>query len=239
MKLKLLSWNIWGGTHFDEVAAFLRSADAGIIALQEVIDNEEGNSAEILAKELGYQCTHSIHMHLPRKFLPKHADQDGTVKFGTAILSKYPIVKGEAVDLSPEASRIATKANILIDGKIIHVVSLHLKHSHYQQPLAIQDIQVKNLLSMVSAENTIVMGDFNAVPESSVIQKMSESLTQTDTTNTPTWPLYVEGCSCADGSEPKYKIDYIFTTKDMQTISSETGSIKASDHAPISATVEI
>ncbi len=239
MKLKLISWNIWGGTHLDEVVRFLKSADADIIALQEVVEIETGNTAEIIAKELGYECTHGIQMHLPRKFLPKYADEEGTVKFGTAILSKYPIVKGEPVDLSPEASRIATKANILVGEKIFHVVSLHLKHSHYQQPLAIQDVQVKNLLSMLSAENTIVMGDFNAVPESSVIQKMSESLVQTDMTNTPTWPLYVEGCSCADGSEPKFKIDYIFTTKDMQTISSETGITKASDHAPISATVEI
>ncbi len=239
MKLKLLSWNIWGGTHLDEVVRFLQSADADIVALQEVVEIETGNTAEIIAKELGYEYTHGIHMHLPRKFLPNHAEQEGTLKFGTALLSKYPIVKSESFDLSPEASRIATRATMLIDGRMIHVVSLHLKHSHYQQPLAIQDIQVKNLLSTLSTEHTIVMGDFNAVPESSVIQKMCESLIQTDAVNTPTWPLYTEGCSCAEGSEPKYKIDYIFITKDMQVVSSETGSTKASDHAPISATVEI
>ncbi len=239
MKLRLLTWNIWGGTHFEGVVEYLRTAGADIIALQEVVENERGNSAELIAKEFGYECVHVIKMNLPLKFLPGNAGVEGTVKFGTAILSKFPIVSSESFDLSPEISRFGVRANILINDIIFHVFSIHLKHSHFQEPLAIQDTQVGNLITMAPKEKTIIMGDFNAVPESSVIQTMSQAFTQTDSSNHPTWPLYREGCSCSDGEVPKHKIDHIFVSTNIRTVSSEVGKTKASDHLPVLATVEI
>ena len=41
------------------------------------------------------------------------------------------------------------------------------------------------------------MGDFNALPESSVIQKVNQVLQNIETNSiTPTWSVYKEGCTC-------------------------------------------
>ena len=67
MKVKILSWNIWCGTYLDEVTEFLKNANADIIALQEVVEDERGNLVEIIAKELGYKYVHAIGMNMPVK----------------------------------------------------------------------------------------------------------------------------------------------------------------------------
>ncbi|MEK7522307.1 MAG: endonuclease/exonuclease/phosphatase family protein, partial [Patescibacteria group bacterium] len=181
MKLKILSWNIWCGTHLDEVVEFLRIAKADIIALQEVSEDERGNILEIIAKKLGYEHAHAVGMNLPVKFLPGYkSDDKRIIKFGNAILSKYKIINSKIIELTKEDKRLIIKADIEVEGETLHVFSVHLKHTH-QKPLELQDLQAENLIKLASEEKTIVMGDFNALPESTVIQKMSKALKDTET----------------------------------------------------------
>ena len=187
MKVKILSWNIWCGTYLDEVTEFLKNANADIIALQEVVEDERGNLVEIIAKELGYKYVHAIGMNMPVRFLPKYEKDDKrTIKFGTAILSKYKIVDSKIHELVDENKRLVVEADIKIGNEILHIFSIHLKHTH-QKPSEIQDVETENLLKLLPEKNTIVMGDFNALPESSVIQKVNQVLQNIETNSiTPT-----------------------------------------------------
>ncbi len=134
---------------------------------------------------------------------------------------------------------MAIKADVEIGGHTIHVFSIHLKHTH-QKPLALQDLQAENLIKTASEEKTIIMGDFNALPESSVIQKMSKVFKNAETNPfTPTWSLYKEGCTVCLVESLKYTLDYIFTSRDLKTSSFKVENSKASDHLPISAIIEI
>ena len=241
MKLKILSWNIWCGTYLDEVIKFLKTADADIIALQEVVEDERGNLVEIIAKELGYEYVHAIGMNMPVRFLPKYKkDDEKTIKFGTAILSKYKIVDNKIYELVDENKRLVIGADIKIGNETLHIFSIHLKHTH-QKPSEIQDVETENLLKLLPEKNTVVMGDFNALPESSVIKKMSQVLKNAgENFITPTWSVFKDGCTCVtkDG-EIIYQLDYIFTSKDIKTNSFKVYESKASDHLPISAMIEI
>ena len=240
MKIKILSWNIWCGAYLDEVLEFLKNADADIIALQEISKDDKGNLAEIIANKLDYKYADAIDMNMPVKFLQGY-DQNDTrvIKFGTAILTKHAIINSEIVELSKEDKRSATKVQIKIGENILNVFSIHLKHSHQQQ-LDLQDLQADNLFKLAPKENTIIMGDFNALPESSVIQKMNINLQNTEKDfNTPTWSVYEKGCSTCLIKDIKYKLDYIFTTKDIKVDSFEVYDLKASDHLPVSAIIEI
>ncbi|MES2930636.1 MAG: endonuclease/exonuclease/phosphatase family protein [Patescibacteria group bacterium] len=240
MKLKILSWNIWCGTHLEDVIEFLKTADADIVALQEICEDGRGNIGEVIAKRLGYNYAHAAHMNLPVRFVPGYDQTDmRTMKFGPAILSKHKIVKSEAVELTVEDHRLIIKADIEAGDETLHVFSVHLKHTH-QEPSKLQDMQAENLITIASGQKTIVMGDFNALPESAVIQKMNASLENTEKGDqTPTWCLYRMGCQICLIEEVKHKLDYIFTNKDIKTESFAVHHTKGSDHLPVSAVIEI
>ena len=240
MQLKILSWNIWCGTHLEGVIEFLKNADADIVALQEVCEDNRGNLAEVIAKKLGYKYTHAVGMNFPVRFIPGYNPKDKkTIKFGTAILSKYKIVKSEVIELTKEDKRLIIKADIEVEDEIFHVFSVHLKHTH-QNPSELRDLQAENLIKLAPKEKTIIMGDFNALPESSVIQKMTETFKDAEIgETTPTWSVYRDGCNVCLIGEVKYKLDYIFTSEDVKINSFKVMQSKSSDHLPISAQIEI
>ncbi len=241
MQLKVLSWNIWCGTYLKEVISFLKKEQPDIIALQEVLEEENGNIALTIAKELGYECVYALGMHMPAKFLNnKEIDQDKSISFGNAVLSKYPIISSKIHDLPQgENSRPAIQANIKIGDEILHVFSLHLKHTH-QQPMEMQNIQADKLAEVIPNDKSIVMGDFNCLPDSYPIQKISKILKNTEPDkNTPTWCQYIGGCSVCQIAEIKYKLDYIFVTKDIQAEEFKALESSGSDHLPVSVLIEI
>jgi endonuclease/exonuclease/phosphatase family metal-dependent hydrolase len=240
MKIKVLSWNIWCGTYLDEVIEFLREADADIIALQEACIDDRGNIAEIIAKELGYQFTHAVEMHLPVKFLPNYKSEDPRgILFGNAILTKHQIVESNTIELTHEDKRLVAQANIKINDKVVNVYSVHLKHTHQAQS-DLQDKQALNLVELASGGDTIVMGDFNSLPDSDVIQSISRVLRNTEGgVSTPTWSVYRKGCSVCLVDEVKYKLDYIFTSKELKSDSFKVHHSRGSDHLPITAIIEI
>src|SRR3989344_5410259 len=101
MKIKALSWNIWCGMHLGDMLDFLKTADANIIALQEVVKDETENMAVTIAKRLGYECVHAVEMQMPMKFLPEPLKKEGgIINFGNAILSKHKIISSQAFELS-------------------------------------------------------------------------------------------------------------------------------------------
>ncbi|MFA5886717.1 MAG: endonuclease/exonuclease/phosphatase family protein [Patescibacteria group bacterium] len=241
MKLKVISWNIWCGTHLDEVIVFLKSAEADIIALQEATEDERGNIADVIAKELGYECVHAIEMKIPLRFLPGYkSDDKGSKKFGPAILSKYKIISSQIHELSyaDDFRRLVIAADIKIGSEILSIFSIHLKHTH-QQPSVLQDQEVENLLGFLPAKKVIVMGDFNSLPDSSVIKKMSRTLQDAELSSaTPTWSVYKEGCTGCLVESVKYKLDYIFTSRDIKINSFQVDDSTGSDHLPITAVIE-
>lgn len=241
MKIKVLSWNIWCGTHLEEVIAFLKTADADIIGLQEVCVDERGNIGELIAKELGYVYVHAAEMDIPIRFIDPTCDptDQRTMKFGPAILTKYKILKSEVIKLTKEDKKLIIKSDIGIGSEIVSVFSIHLNHTH-QTHSELQDTQADNLIELASKEKTIVMGDFNSLPESMVIKKINQSLKDAEQGSvTPTWSVYKYGCQICLIDTVIHKLDYIFTSKDMIVDSFTVYDSKGSDHLPLSAVIEI
>lgn len=231
MELKILSWNIWYDGDSEKVNEFLENFGADIIGLQEVrrIDGRVQLSKR-LTFELAYE-----YVYYPVFNIEKNGQ---TVEVGNAIVSKYPIVKSVVHNLSKEENRLAIEAEISVDGKTFHIFCTHLFHTH-QKPSEIQDEQEENLIKVLPRENTILMGDFNALPDSNVVKRVSEVMINADSQLLPTWSIYPEGCEVCKPEGVAYKLDNIFLSRDLKTNSFEVESSKASDHLPISAIVEI
>jgi endonuclease/exonuclease/phosphatase family metal-dependent hydrolase len=229
MQLKILSWNIWIEGYFEHIKSFLHDANADIIGLQEVKDDDPQHEVIGYLAELGYRYA----------FSPAEKTWGGKVyRDGCAVFSKHDIVSAKTHVLSTENSRIAQQADIQIGESILHVFSTHLVHTH-QQPSNVQEQQVATLIKTVPPTHTVVMGDFNATPDSVAIQKMRAVLRDNNSETKPTWSMYPEGCNTCNPKSVSITLDYIFTTKDISTKFFVVGASKGSDHLPISVLIEV
>jgi endonuclease/exonuclease/phosphatase family metal-dependent hydrolase len=231
MSLRILSWNIWFDGNLDKVNSFLENNNADIIGLQEVM--QVGGVLQLSKKfieELGYK-----YIYAPVFKIQKNGSK---VDVGNAIFSKYPILNSKIHNLSKTDNRLAVETTIQIANRQVHVFSTHLIHTH-QQRSKVQEEQADNLISILPNENIILMGDFNALPDSEAIQRISAVLRNADPQLLPTWSVYPEGCEVCLPQGILYKLDNIFTTKDIQVTSYQVENSDASDHLPISAIIEI
>lgn len=229
MILKVLSWNIWIDGYFDKIAEFLEKSQADIIGLQEVKSDDPERDVIRYLTGLGYHYV----------FFPvKHEWEWRIYNDAPAIFSKYEIQGTKIHTLSEIEKRFAVEADIAIGDTTLHVFSAHLLHTH-QQPSTIQDAQVDNLIKILPAQRVVVMGDFNATPESAVIRKMRNFLVDTDPQSTPTWSVYPEGCSTCNPQAVDTRLDYIFVSEDIKTDAFRVEQSAGSDHVPISVRIEI
>ncbi len=229
MKLKVLCWNIWTDGKFEEVLEFLKTSEADIIGLEEVQTDEPKRNVIGFLGNLGYD-------HV---FAPVKKDWgDRIISDGPAVFSKHRIARSETYLLSNSDSRAAAGANVQIGSDILHVFGTHLLHTH-QKPSEVQEEQAKNLLALVPKEKSIVMGDFNAEPESTAIKILESRLANADPALAPTWSVYPEGCMVCKPADVSIKLDYIFTTADIKTDNFKVEKSMASDHLPVSVTLEL
>lgn len=227
MSLKILSWNIWYDNDFKQVSDFLASTDADIIGLQEIVPNEPARDTASFLRKLGY-----YEIIAPAKTLT-----DGRL-MSNAVFSKFPIVSTKTHVLSSIESRNAVQANINVNGTVLHVFSTHLLHTH-QTDSEIQLEQTDALLKSLPTENTIVMGDFNALPKSLVIQKINTALSGNIEQIHTVDPALFDCTVCEPSIYSTLRLDYIFTTPDLKTSDFTIEDSEGSDHLAISTMVEL
>lgn len=229
MKIKILSWNIWVDGNFDGIVSFIKQSKADVIGLQEVKDNDPERKVISYIQRLGYEYV----------FAPVLKIWDGIeYRDGPAVFSKYPILSNKKHILTKNESRAAAQADIQIKSKLLHVFSTHLSHTH-QKSSEIQEEQVRNLIKLIPEKNSVLMGDFNALPESNTIKIVERCMTNVDEKNQPTWSVYEEGCEVCRIKEVVHRLDYIFISKNLKAGNYNVESSRASDHLPISVTVEL
>lgn len=227
--MKVLLWNIWIDGYFDKITDYIKNANADIIGLQEVLENDPKRNIIGFLEKLDYQ-----HVYAPvKKIWGNEVWSDGP-----AIFSKHEIINSQTYSLSKTDTRAAVRADIKIEDKIIHVFSTHLIHTH-QMESEIQQEQVKTLLGVLTPEKTILMGDFNAIPESETIKLIKNVMEDTDSSSRSTWSVYPEGCITCKPEGINIRLDYIFISRDLLVKSFEVGKSDASDHLPITAVIEL
>ncbi len=229
MQIKVLSWNIWIEGNFNQTVDFLINSKADIIGLQEVVDNDTNRDIIGVLKNAGYEAFFGS---------VEHTWGGNVYRDGPALFTRYKMTNNETILLSKKDKRAAVKADITVGDKTLYVFSTHLIHTH-QKESEEQNIQVSNLLKKLPTKGTILMGDFNATPQSSVIKNVKKILRDTDPSSTPTWSVYPQGCLACNPQAVDTKLDYIFTTQDINTHAFKVEQSKASDHLPISVLIEV
>ena len=224
--MKILSWNIWFKSQFDDVKKFLDTSNADILALQEVTPGDRSRDVISFLAERGYRHVYA----------PAFTTSDGR-EVGNAIFTKHQIVDSKIHNLPDAATRNVLQADIKMGNSIYYFFTTHLLHAHLE-PSELQESQADTLLQVVPAERSIVCGDFNATPESAAIKKINSALVNADPSSQPTWSLSVEGCHVCRRAELDICFDYIFATPDVKLSEFKVEPALGSDHLPVSARVD-
>ncbi|MCK5315350.1 MAG: endonuclease/exonuclease/phosphatase family protein [Anaerolineales bacterium] len=161
--LKIVNWNISFSKRTDEAIEVLTEVDelqdADILLLQEM----EADSVEEIAQALNYN-----YIYYPASVHRRHGKD-----FGEAILSKWPIKQHSKIVLPNSVpvinqTRIAVKAEIMIDGIEMDVYNTHLETVWMFQIGG--DTQVDFLADQIDGDGGSVLlgGDFNTWSEGSI-----------------------------------------------------------------------
>lgn len=172
------------------------------------------------------------------RYFAKAIDVEGTSPYGNAFVTRYPIKSAETVavpdpifkyEIGKYESRCILKAVVDANGTDLLVLVCHMGLALGERKNA-----VKEICDIVDSTDMplILMGDFNALPDSEELKPLFERLNDTDALAAQsgkfTFPSY----------KPNIKIDYIFY-KNLKCISVETLEKVVSDHYPIVAEFEV
>ncbi|MDP4508380.1 endonuclease/exonuclease/phosphatase family protein [Nonomuraea turcica] len=214
--------------NLERVADVIRTGEADIVGLQEVDRHwsersEFADQASWLAERLHMHVVYGANLDLdpatpgaPRR------------QYGTAILSRYPILASDNTLLpryEGHEQRGLLRALVQVRGVRVQVFNTHLQHNNANERLE----QVRAIQPLVGAreEPVVLTGDLNARPDAPEIRALSDTLTDT-------WPRAGAGEGYTyPVAAPNARIDYVFTSADVQVESAAVVTSDASDHLPL------
>ncbi len=240
-----MTWNIWHGKYLPGIIQYLKTENPDVIGLQEVIEQKrEGkqfNIAESIANELGYNFIYFKAFHTDRH----HPEYD----LGNAILSRFPISSSEVIELSSLTEyqgsadtepRVVIRTEITVSNVKFTIFNTHLGYSQGFEESQIRNRQVKKLISLFRENKVILLGDFNSLPESSTVQMIAQVLESADKNlKQKTWSVYPANYRGFKVNGLEYRIDYIFTSRDVEVLQTYVGETRASDHLPVISEIKI
>ena len=206
----------------------LRSLNADIIALQEVIGAGTGGSghAEAIGAGLGMGWVMAPVRHL-------HGHQ-----FGNVVLSHFPITQHSQHDLSWRTCepRCCQRVDLAIEGKILHLFNVHLGTAYRER----KD-QATQLAAIVHARRIhapkILLGDFNEWSRGMATAVLTEKVEAIDLS------FYLRRKRTYPGILPFLHLDHIYYEGHVAIAAVEVPrtrkSLMASDHLPFLAELEV
>ena len=199
--LKIVSANIHLESKIDDkLVNYVQQKNADVVVLLEVSSIHVGEIAEYF-KEYPY-----------KQVIP----QDNA--FGLAVLSKRPT---EFVTQHIENIPYI-QAKVSLEGEIFDLFGIHAFPPMIPTFTKIRSKQIEHFLSNTN-QNTIVIGDFNAVEHDYVFQNKPMQLVPGHSITWPNWGQHVFGIG----------IDHAFISKNLTVLRSEVGKNTNSDHYPI------
>lgn len=248
MKIKLLQWNIWLKENIDFVLKEIKRIDPDVLCLQELTRDCEFNrnidTADYLASRLGFDYF----------FHEAQSWEKGPTRLqGNGIFSRWPIGEKEhyyiqqppspeSVKNSTEEGRVYIQAKIHVENKPLTIGTTHLTFTPFFEDIAARKQQVDMLVDILkkNTKRFVFAGDLNSPPNSYAIPKLMSFLEHVGPPlEEKTWATKPHDKKGFKVDGLKYRIDYVFTTKDIKAASSSIVKTEVSDHLPIVAELEI
>lgn len=238
--LRVMTFNIHHAAGSDgvldlaRIAGIVRDNGVEVVGLQEVDRHWSDRSefvdqAAALAAMLGMHAVYGANLDLD----PLEPGQPRR-QYGTAILSRYPILESDNTYL-PNApgkeQRGLLYARVVVRGVRVNVYNTHLQHDSQQLRLE-QAAAVRELMAGRHGPS-LLMGDLNATPEAPEITRLTEVLVDT-------WEKVGAGPGYTyDATNPTKRIDYVLSSPDVVVEDATVVATNASDHLPVVVAIRL
>ena len=214
---------------FDAYAEKILSFDADVIGLNEVRDagaqEDYQAQAKILAEKTGYQY-----------YFAKATEIGAGNPYGNAVLTRLPVKSCETIpvpDPVPRGydgyyeTRCVLKMTLAQPDVTFFITHFGLNPDEHEAA-------VKTVLDNLGDGNAVLMGDLNVTPDSPIIARIREKMTDAATAAEP-------GASLLSfpSDAPDRKIDYIFTKGNITAKTCHVVPGVLSDHLPLEAELEV
>ena len=218
-----------------QTADIIKSLGCDVIGLNEVFE-----SGSCPVEELKSQTKKLAELSGYPYYYYAQGEDYGDHDIGNSILSKFPIKSFNTVKIPtvPQEertgdfwyeNRVLDVADIDFNGSIVKVIATHFG----LVPIELERIVDKSCEIIDGANVPVcIMGDFNAEPDDPYLEKLYAKLkSAADEKNNYEFTF--------SSFNPTKLIDYIFVPKAAKVVSYKVHKIKASDHFPITAEIEL
>lgn len=234
---RVLSYNIHHGEGLDgrldleRIAKLIIDSRADIVGLQEVDRGVERTQKRDLPAELAKLT--GLHVHFEKNI----AHQGG--EYGNATLSRFPIKRAKNTHyklLAPREQRGVLQLVLDVHGREVLFLNTHLDVGRDEAQRLSSIEELRALVAAAEKQNlpVILLGDFNAAPD-------SRTIAATKTFLTDTWDLVGRGPGFTiPVRNPTRRIDFIFITPaSLEPRSISVLQSEASDHLPLIAELQL
>ncbi|HEX2908133.1 MAG TPA: endonuclease/exonuclease/phosphatase family protein [Phototrophicaceae bacterium] len=245
--LKVLTFNVWRHNHdLHQIEGWVRQTQADIVMLQEISPTYATDTLPGLLDIYPYQSSQA----------------DNTRWGGNIILSRYPILSQDYIDLQTPDNPSPLRLVLDVDGEAVAVYNVHLAWPSRQTPRLslpwdnfglrvllgfddrIRNQQIQHLVDHLKTEPHpfIIAGDFNASSSSATYQPlatvMRDSFHEVGVGFGGTWPVsQVRGL--LEIVPPLIRIDYIWHSDQFRALDAQRGPELGSDHLPLLVTLAL
>jgi endonuclease/exonuclease/phosphatase (EEP) superfamily protein YafD len=233
ISLNFMSFNLrWDNPNHNKIAAVIRSAQADVVGFQEVRPDHI----------VGFL------QHLPE--YPHRYFQLTKEFHNVGIVSRFPIRSMTPINVENSRIERGFQVELLVNGELIRVIVTHLapnnaplfplpefaKITQGRQEQRLQQVDFLGKVLSQSRQPTIVLCDCNFTPTSGTYRRLG-GLMQ-DSFYEVGWGL---GHTIKLDAFPIYlgRIDYVWHSREFQSISATVGDCAGSDHRPIIARLEL
>ncbi len=243
--MKLLQWNVWYKEDISNILKTIKDINPDIVCLQELTinhphHNQDIDTAKYVADGLGFN-----HFFGEAQ---KNFSNGKERSYGNGIFSRYPITRSDShyiqepqdpniqnPDYSKEG-RVYVETIIGVGGKMLTVATTHMSYTDRFVPTSTKEAETNKLISILKGkeDSFIIVGDFNSLPGSYTINEILKYL---ENAGPPleenTWTTKPFSYNGFETDELEWRLDYCFTTSDINIKSAKILKTIYSDHLPI------
>lgn len=213
---------------FDIMADAIKKCNPDIVALNEM----RGECAQ--AADYADQTAILSSLTGIKNYYFAEAIKFGGIKpYGNAMLTKLPIISAETIiipDPNPKKYNGYYETRCVLKAKLTGDITVLITHMGLNPDE--QENAVKTIIENLATERCILMGDFNMTPDNPILNPIRSRMVDT--------AKYFDTPKLSFPSDkPDRKIDYIFTSPDIEVTEADIPSIIAADHRPHTATIKL
>ncbi|MGC9599478.1 MAG: endonuclease/exonuclease/phosphatase family protein [Minisyncoccia bacterium] len=249
MHIKILQWNVWNEEGVGNIIRFVKKVNPDIACFQELVVGGKWNKYEDVPKKIANEL-HFYYAFFPAQKQPNEKGEQ--FPFGNGIFSRFPIKAVFSRHVQKEMpytgnystlGRIYGEVRVAVPGKRALVVGT--THTSYTKRFVTTPAKRKEadaLLSILRRKkrNFIFTGDLNASPRSYTIENIQRYLKHCGPDfRENTWTTKPFDYRGFRETKLRWRLDYVFATKDVKVLSSRIPKTKYSDHLPILLEIDV